>query len=171
MNAQKRIKCLKLTRAGEIKLSVFPPEAIEEANNQLRKHKGSIRDVFRLYCAFCKAYCEQRGIKIDWRPMFKSLNDECINNEAPGVNPSDPYEYEIIESIDRSKQQVSSSRPRVTPKTGPYSTATPPTRHIDESPETIERNVRAIEEQAAGGNHFAAIIAGVLREKMVKQQE
>lgn len=131
----KRIKTLKLTRVGEIKLSPFPPEAIAEANKQLAKHTKPVKDIFRLYWTFCDAYCKQHNIKVGWREMFAQLEREGFSKDDPGINARDPYIYEE-RSIDSTSQ---TKGPRVDPKNvghSIYHNAQPPAKR---EPETVEQ--------------------------------
>jgi hypothetical protein len=133
----KRIKTLKLTRAGEIKVSPFPPQAIAEADKQLRNHNKPVKDIFRLYTTFCRAYCEQHGLKIEWRNMFSQLTREGFDNDAPGINPKDPYIYEE-RAIDPATP-TSGKAPRIDPANVGHSIYHNAQTPAKREPETLER--------------------------------
>lgn len=158
VNGRKRIKTLKLTKAGEIKLGIFPQEARDEADKQLRRQTKPVKDLFRLYWAFCKAYCDQKGVAIDWRTMFSGLSKEGMDNEAPGINPKDPYEYEYI--IDRSIDPTipkADKTPRIDPNNvghSIYHNAVLPARRTPNSRESIEKARDKMQQvgESAGGD-------------------
>lgn len=74
-------KLLNLTRAGQLRLSAFPDEAINHAYN-LAKHFKNPRDPYAFFVAKCGDYCEQRNLEPDWE-YAKTL--EAHYKIAPGA--------------------------------------------------------------------------------------
>lgn len=160
-NGTREIDSLKLTRAGEIKLSPFPPEARQEADKQLRKHKGPVKDLFRLYWTFCKEYCVRQGIVIQWRHMFADLTKEGIHNDAPGINPQDPFTYRV-RSIDSTPKEKG---PRIDPKNvghSIYHNAQPPAKREPETIEQLNASKAKLEEIKRSDDPFTKDLASII---------
>jgi hypothetical protein len=65
----RNLKCMKLTRWGQIKLSVFPDEAILHAQEQLRKSRKRPEEVFSWFWAVCNKWCRLNNHELDWDYM------------------------------------------------------------------------------------------------------
>ncbi len=63
LEGMKPVKRLKLTRAGEIKLAMYPPEAIEYANKEYFSYKGKVGDHFKFYSTLCRKWCDENDKK------------------------------------------------------------------------------------------------------------
>jgi hypothetical protein len=170
MNGQQRIKTLKLTRAGEIKLAAFPQVARDHADTQLRSNKKPVRDLFRFYWSLCKAYCEANKITPEWRTTFSLLAKEGIDNDSMGINPKDPYEYEMVlpKSIDPTAHLSQTSSSDNAPKHSIYHTAQPPKTAAPETREKVEETRSKLQHMAQSGSDpflsfFASQMADMLK--------
>lgn len=67
------LKCLNLTRWGQIELSVYPDEAI--INTAARfKVATRIRDPFKWFYKLCHEYCQREGLEKNWN-KYNALQD------------------------------------------------------------------------------------------------
>ena len=172
MNGQKRIKTLKLNHVGEIKLKPFPPEAREYADIQLRTNKKPVKDLFRFYASLCATYCKQNNITPEWRLMFSQLQKEGIDNDATGINPKDPYEYEVVmpKHLDPTAHLSQTTDSDNAPKHSIYHTAKSPTLAAPESRDKLDSNKAKLDELRSSDNPFLAFFAAQVSEliKFVK---
>lgn len=61
------IKCLKLTKFGQIKLSAFPDGAILYAVDQYKKSKNKPKDAFAWFFAVCGRWCQIYNAEPNWK--------------------------------------------------------------------------------------------------------
>lgn len=177
MHGQRRIKSLKLTRAGEIKMSAFPQAARDHADKLLRQNKKPVKDLFRFYWSLCKAYCEQHKITPEWRITFSALAKEGFDNDAPGINTKDPYEYEMVlpkqldPTADFEKKQSTSSDNA--PKHSIYHTAQSPAGPKLDTRANVDANRAKLEELQNGDDPFLAFFASQMGDmfKFVKTSD
>lgn len=105
----KNIERLNLTRAGEIKLTCFPPEAIEHAYGVLRTFTKKIDDPYKLLWVMAKKYCDENGIKPNQREMFRLMESEGVKITDVGVDPEKPY---ILKAKSETLTNVTNKRTR-----------------------------------------------------------
>ncbi len=144
----KRIKSLNLTKAGVIKLSAFPPEALEYALIEIRKHDKPISDVFKFVWTLCKRYCENNNHYQDHREVSRILKREGVGFEEDGLVSTVPCILEPALLIDTK------------PKNGMYATfrGIPPRPEI--SPEHEAESRKKLIDMAESGNEWAKILLG-----------
>lgn len=82
--AIRNLKVINLTRAGQIKLSVFPDEAIVDAANAYTYAKN-VRDPFNWFYKLCFDYCKRNDIDPDWDFMHQLIEKYKISLTAPMV--------------------------------------------------------------------------------------
>lgn len=111
----KRIKSLNLTRAGEIKLSAFPPEAFEYALIEIRKHDKPISDLFKFTWMLCKRYCENNNHYQDHREVSRILKREGVGFEEDGLVRTDPCILEPMAVVQKKPLKSDSVAKRVLP--------------------------------------------------------
>lgn len=174
MNGRQRVKTLKLTRAGEVKLMAFPPQAREYADIQLRNNKKPVKDLFRFYWSLCKTYCEQKNITPEWRLTFSQMAKEGIDNDAMGIDPKDPYEYEMVidKQLDPTVTRIAKSDN--VSKHSIYATAQLPKMAEPESREKVESNRAKLEALSRSKeNPFLALFASQMADmiKFVKTND
>lgn len=80
----RNIQVFKLTRAGQIKLSPFPDEAIIDAQNAMRFAKN-IREPFNWFYRLCSDYCKRNEIDPDWAFMYQLIEKYKISLSAPMI--------------------------------------------------------------------------------------
>lgn len=132
------LKSLNFSRAGEIKLAIFPQEARDAALTQLRGWSKPlvVSKVFGLYWSFCKQYCETNKIHYDTKESLRNLKAEGVPFEADGLDAENPY------TLSESQKGESGSHDKaappgtfVRPKTGPYAEAQVPASRREIPPE------------------------------------
>jgi hypothetical protein len=65
--AIRNLKFLNLTRWGQIKLSAFPEDILNEVKDEYLKYSmNNIRDPFKYFFVSCLKLCKERNIKPDW---------------------------------------------------------------------------------------------------------
>ena len=84
--AIRELKVINLTRAGQIKLSPFPDEAILEAANAFKFAK-KVRDPFSWFYKLCFDYCKRNDIDPDWAFMHQLIEKYKIPLTAPMIDP------------------------------------------------------------------------------------
>lgn len=115
---------LKLTPAGQMRLSAYPGAAITYARNGIRRTKKFIKNPFAYFVALCEQYCKECDIKPDWRlleltqkvfgwksdePMLKSL---AVNAKIPCKTPSTinrPMVPTVHQGIPKQEQRTITS--------------------------------------------------------------
>ena len=85
--AVREIKCIKLSRAGQIKLSAFPDEAILDAANAYHYAKN-VKEPFNWFYKLCMEYCNRNDIKPDWPFMHSLVEYYKISLTAPMLLPA-----------------------------------------------------------------------------------
>ena len=83
------LKTLNLTRAGQIKLSAFPDEAILDAANAF-KYAKKVKDPFGWFFKLCLEYCKRNEIDPDWSFMHALVDKYKISLSAPMIGISAP---------------------------------------------------------------------------------
>ncbi len=89
----REISCMKLTDAGQIKLSAFPVEAIEYATKTM-KMAGNKRDPFRWFFKVCNDFCKESNIQPDWKrksfleTTYGISDNDVMITELPKPQPS-----------------------------------------------------------------------------------
>jgi len=79
------IKSLKLTEAGIINLSAFPPSAVIAADEALilaRRHKN-ITSPFLYLCKMAHAWCKERGVRVNWAATMRTYDEKGITSDTP----------------------------------------------------------------------------------------
>lgn len=82
--AIRNLKVINLTRAGQIKLSVFPDEAITDAANAY-KYAKNVKEPFNWFYKLCFDYCKRNDIQPDWDFMHQLVDKYKISLTAPTV--------------------------------------------------------------------------------------
>lgn len=89
--AVRDLKCFTLSRAGQIKLSGMPAEALVFAENQMQYAKN-IRDQFSWFFKLAKEYCYREELTIDWALVDTLKAKYAIKNDAPMLLPQRPFD-------------------------------------------------------------------------------
>lgn len=87
--AIRELKVLNLTRAGQIKLSVFPDEAILEAANAM-KYAKNVKEPYNWFYKLCFEYCRRNDIDPDWAFMHQLIEKYKISLTAPMMSSKAP---------------------------------------------------------------------------------
>jgi hypothetical protein len=89
--AVRDLKCFTLSRAGQIKLSGMPAEALVFAENQMQYAKN-IRDQFSWFFKLAKEYCYREELTIDWALVDTLKAKYAIKNDAPMLLTQRPFD-------------------------------------------------------------------------------
>lgn len=131
--AVREIKSLKLSRAGQIKLSGMPAAAIEHVEKQMQYAKN-IRDPFSWFFKLCMDYCVREELSIDWayvdvlkakyaiKDDARTLLSQDIHRQRDGLKEKKEYVFKtpsdrpIItkQERDSSEQRLKTSEREVT---------------------------------------------------------
>ncbi len=84
--AIRELKVINLTRAGQIKLSPFPDEAILDAANAFTYAKN-VKEPFNWFYKLCFDYCKRNDIDPDWSFMHELVDKYKVSLLAPMINP------------------------------------------------------------------------------------
>lgn len=79
-----KLKSLNLTKAGQIRLTCFPDEAIEYAAEKLKYAKNA-RDPYALFFSVCKEYCQNNQLFPNWERVKSLMQKYTITEDAPRV--------------------------------------------------------------------------------------
>ncbi len=77
-----------MTEHGMIKLSVYPPEAIDYAMNSMN-NVFAAKDPFLYFMHLCKYYCDQNKVNVDWSEYHTSRKALNIPIDMPYTNEED----------------------------------------------------------------------------------
>lgn len=83
--AIRELKVLNLTRAGQIKLSAFPDEAIVEAESAM-KYAKNVKEPYNWFYKLCFDYCRRNDIDPDWAFMHQLIEKYKISLTAPMIS-------------------------------------------------------------------------------------
>jgi hypothetical protein len=110
--AIRELKCINLSRAGQIKLSAFPDEAIVDAANAYNYAKN-VKEPFNWFYKLCMDYCNRNEITPDWIFMHSLLDSYKVSLKAPMLLPgpvrdkvSQPQKSFTNQRNGRSAEQV-----------------------------------------------------------------
>jgi predicted transcriptional regulator len=132
------LKALNFSRAGQIKVAIFPQEAQNSALAQLRSWRKPlvVSKVFGLYWSLCKQYCDTNKIYYDTKESLRNLKAEGLGFEVDCLDEQTPYSLsESHKGESGSQDKAAASGTFVRPKTGPYAEAQVPASRLDISPE------------------------------------
>lgn len=96
------IKQMKLTRAGQIKLTAFPDEAIRDAVAVLSTAKN-VRDPYALVYKMCFEYCKRHQLDPDWHYMFAVM--KTYNIDLQDANTTKEKEEEVKEAAPKADKR------------------------------------------------------------------
>lgn len=82
--AVRSLEFLDLTLAGKIRLNAFPDEAIIYARDNY-PHSKAIDNSFNYFFRICSNYCNERGIKPDWRFVYECMEVYGVSKNTPSV--------------------------------------------------------------------------------------
>lgn len=102
-NALPTIKGLNLTRYGQLKLCVYPQEAIAYAETELNKARD-IRSPLGFVHAKCKEWCMKHGRKIEWGNKHKHMQvGETYQENEPELQSSSTLKASSVNNQSATK--------------------------------------------------------------------
>lgn len=134
-----KLKSLNLTKAGQIRLTCFPDEAIEYAAEKLKYAKNA-RDPYALFFSVCKDYCQNNQLLPNWERVKSLMQKYTIAEDAPRVrSAAQPPVAQVA-----AKKQEPKKAEVETKKLGPYqlweSPEPRPVEDPDEAADKVDRS-------------------------------
>lgn len=101
--AAANVTAIKLTSYGRVVVSVYPADAIKNADAEL-KRMSSVKNPMAFFLSACKKYCERTGSKPNYDLLndFKSKNPEWVS--LPEYDRTAPTEPSIASKTKYSKE-------------------------------------------------------------------
>ena len=92
---------LSLTKWGQIKLTAYPPSAIEYAMQAFKNSKGKKDNPFTWFASVCHSWCKQKNMHPDWALM----NRLSVSNQMP-QDPELIVESSIVGEVKNREQKA-----------------------------------------------------------------
>jgi hypothetical protein len=99
------LKCLNLTKSGQIRLTPFPDEAILDAASSM-KHAKNVRDPFNWFFKLCLEYCHRNEIAPDWPYMHTLIEKYKIKPDMPPLKTTHSVQDGLSRSADKQSTVV-----------------------------------------------------------------
>lgn len=99
------IKSLRLTKWGQIKLSVFPEDAISYADS-FTDHIKKAREPFKYFVTLCSNYCRDHSLEINYTLFYALQSMYGTKDNAPMLLPDESRTQSSPSTVSRQLQPV-----------------------------------------------------------------